>query len=372
MIAVPRYRFVLFLLAALAACSTSVPPVSTGDELTLKPTSFRSILGWDADDHSAALVAFVLSCSEFAQENDGAATGQGELLAPVSVWKGVCRQAELVPPGDRVLAKQFFERAFVPFKASNGGNSTGLFTGYYEAALMGSRTQHRPFVYPIYASPPAGTPTFTREQIDKGALAGNVAAIVYTDDPVQRFFLHIQGSGRIQLDTGETIRVGYAGTNGLPYVSIGKALVDEGQLKKEDVTMPVLRQWLYDHPGDMWRIMWQNSSYIFFREVRAGPIGTEKVPLTPGRSLAVDAHYIPMGMPVFVDTMLPETPGSPITIHRKLMIAQDTGSAIRGPVRGDIFFGAGTAAEQLAGRMKEGGEETLLVPRALALLIKTP
>jgi membrane-bound lytic murein transglycosylase A len=338
-------------------------------KLELTPTTFDAIRGWNNDNQAEALTAFLKSCAVFATKPETAAIGQGKLLAPVKVWKEVCRKAEAVPVTDAAPARAFFENHFVPFKAFDGENSVGLYTGYYEPLLKGSLTRQRPFVYPVYGLPPEGTPTYTRAQIDFNALAGHTSVLAYVDDPVQLFFLHVQGSGRIRLEGGDVLRVGYAGSNGLPYTSIGKAMVKKGVLTKEQVSMQSIKQWLYDHPSDMWQAMWENTSYVFFRPLNGDPVGTGQAPLTAGRSLAVDARFISFGMPVFVDTILPATDGMPLSIHRKLLIAQDTGSAIRGPLRGDIFFGFGTEAEQRAGVMRSGGERYLLVPRALANLL---
>ncbi len=365
-----RKLIILLALSLIAAACTEAPPGP--DKLSLKPIAFKKIIGWDSDNHAEALATFMKSCGAFALMRDTDAVGQGEMLAPVSVWKNVCRRAKIVPSGDSALAKDFFEESFIAMKITgNGKNHSGLLTGYYEPLLNGSRTQARPYVYPIYTLPDPKDASYTRAQIDLGILKGQVPVIAYVDDPVQLFFMHIQGSGSIQLPSGEIIHVGYAGTNNQPYVAIGKVLSDAKLLDKKDITMPVLRQWLYDHPNDMWHVMWANPSYIFFQEMNGGPFGAEKVALTPGRSLAVDSSFIPLGMPVFIDTLLPETPEAPVTIQRKLMIAQDTGRAIRGLKRGDIFFGSGYAAEELAGRMKSGGDMVLLVPRALARKIKT-
>jgi len=342
------------------------------DKLVLQPVSYKEVPGWREDGHNEPLAAFIKSCMAFIKMDDTDSTGQGVLRSPVTVWKAVCREATIVPAGDPALARHFFETFFVPFRATNNGNPIGLFTGYYEPLLNGSRTQQRPYVYPVYGLPEAGTPAYTRAQIDMGALNGHAPVLAYVDDPVARFFLHVQGSGRIALDTERRIDVGYAGSNGFNYRSIGKVLVDRGIFKKEDVTMLLLRQWLHDHPNDMWQVIWENPSYIFFREISGDPLGSEQVPLTAGRSLAVDQNFIPLGSPVFVNTEIPATPQAPLTIHRKLLIAQDTGTAIRGPVRGDIFFGFGENAEQVAGRMKATGEMILLVPRPLAITLNRP
>ena len=361
-----RRTFIWALLALTTACSSNTVIAPSSDRLVLKPVSYREIYGWNEDNQADALGAFVKSCGAFDRMQDNDATGQGDMLAPAVVWREVCRKAESTPPNENATARRFFEEYFIPARATNDGNPAGLITGYYEPVLKGSRIQQRPYVYPVYGVPVAGTPAYTRSQIDLGALNGHAPIVAYVDDPVRLFFLHIQGSGRILLPDNTMLHLSYAGSNGLPYVPIGKVLADQGSLNREQVTMPVLRQWLYDHPGDMWKIMWENTSYIYFRETQGDPVGTQQVPLTPGRSLAIDMRFIPLGAPIFLDTVLPETPDSPMTIHRKLLVAQDSGAAIKGPTRADIFFGFGTSAEQVAGRMKAGGAMTILLPRPLA------
>ncbi len=335
-------------------------------KLELQQVDYDALRGWGSDDQSEALDAFSKSCIAFNAQAETAAVGKGQLLAPVKVWKEICRKAASVPAGDAGQARIFFETQFVAFKAYDGSNPAGFYTGYYEPLLKGSLTRQRPYVYPLYGLPPAGTPQFTRAQIDFNSLNNVAPVLAYVDDPVQLFFLHVQGSGRVQLDNGSTLRVGYAGSNGLPYVSIGRQMVKKGVLTKEEASMQSIKQWLYDHPADMWQAMWENTSYVFFRQIQGDPVGTQQVPLTALRSLAVDADHIPLGMPVFVDTVLPAIEGSPLAFHRKLMIAQDTGGAIKGPIRADIFFGFGPAAEQRAGMMRSGGDSYVLVPRPLA------
>lgn len=364
-----RLRILASLVSAaslVAACSSLTGGNGADGTLRLQPVEFAQVRGWNSDNQAEALTAFLKSCAVFAAQPETAATGQGQLLAPVTVWKETCRKAVAVPESDGALARIFFETYFVPFKAFDGSNPTGLYTGYYEPLLKGSLTRKRPFVYPVYGVPPAGTPAYTRSQMDFNVLMGRAPVLAYVDDPVQLYFLHVQGSGRVQLDDGTILRVGYAASNGLPYVSIGKKLVERGILTREQVSMQSIKQWMYDHPNDMWQLMWENSSYVFFRPLTGDPVGSQQAPLTAGRSLAVDSTFIPLGMPVFVDTILPAIEGSPMTIMRKLMIAQDTGGAIKGPLRADIFFGFGTDAEQRAGLMRSGGESYVLVPRALA------
>ena len=360
-----------FFCLLLSGCTQPYPnqQPELPDKLILQKVSYKEISGWRDDNHIEALNAFLKSCAAFAMQNDFDATGKGDLLAPVAVWKSICRRANLVQNSDEITARSFFEENFVPMHASNNEKAGGLLTGYYEPIISGSRSKQSPFIYPIYNLPPAAFQSYTRKEIDSGALEGKTPAIAFVDDPIQLFFMHIQGSGRIQLENGEQIHVGYIGTNGQNYVAIGKVLADKGLLNKKDITMPILKQWLYDHPQDAWQIMEENQSFVFFRELGADTIGSQNAALTAGRSLAVDANYIPLGMPVFVDTLLPDTSESPKTIHRKLMIAQDTGRAIKGPIRGDIFFGSGAEAEKIAGKLKSGGEFILLVPKSIANLL---
>lgn len=363
-----RKLLVTVCVLSLASCSMLEGGRGTRTgKLELQPVPvFEAIRGWQTDNQAEALTAFLKSCSAFTAQPDTAATGQGKLLAPVRVWKEICRKANAVPETDAAQARAFFEEQFVPYKALNGSDAVGFYTGYYEPLLKGSLTRQRPYVYPVYGLPPTGTPAYTRSQIDFNALEGRAPVLAYVDDPVQLFFMHVQGSGRIQLDSGATLRLGYAGSNGLTYVSLGKEMVKKGIFTKEQVSMQAIRQWLHDHPNDMWQALWSNPSYVFFRPLNGDPVGTQQVPLTAGRSLAVDTQFIPLGMPVFVDTVLPAIEGASASIHRKLLIAQDTGGAIRGPLRGDIFFGFGSEAEQRAGAMRSGGESYVLVPRALA------
>jgi membrane-bound lytic murein transglycosylase A len=370
-----KYFFLFsLLLLALTRCASEAPrQAHANGKLLPVAVKFSALPGWADDNHVEALAVFNKSCKDIVARPDMEIDGRGPLASPYITWKFLCRRASLIAANDETQARGFFESAFLPYKATDDGDSGGFFTGYYEPLLLGSRTNAPPFLYPVYAPPPPGTPARTRAEIDLGALNGIAAPLLFVDDPVQLFFLHIQGSGRIQLENGQIVHIGFAGNNGQHYVAIGKVLAAKGLMKKEEVTMPKLRQWLYDHPRDMWQVMWENPSYVFFQETNeAGPFGTEHVALTPRRSLAVDINHVPLGMPVYVDTALPETPASPIVIERRLYIAQDTGGAIRGPVRGDIFFGFGTGAEDLAGRMKAGGEEYLLIPRAIALTLKKP
>ncbi len=361
-----RHRLhVLVVVLAVMVSTWPAGAPAVADRMLLSPAGFKDITGWASENHAEALAAFLKSCEDFSALEDGEAIGKEQLLAPATVWKAVCRKASLVPPNDEVDARKFLEEQFVPMRLTTDEKDSVFITGYYEPLLNGSCTKKRPFVYPVYALP--DHPIFyTRKEIDKGFLGEYAKAIAYVDDPVQLFFLHVQGSGGIRTDCGNIMRVGFAGNNNQPYVSIGKVLVDRGEIEKKNISMQSIRKWLYDHPKEMWQTLWQNPSYIFFHEMKGGPLGTEKVELTPNRSLAVDRNYIPLGMPVFVDTVVPGVGEAPFTLWHKLMVAQDTGRAIEGPMRGDIFFGSGYAAEEIAGRMQAGGTFILFVPHEIA------
>jgi membrane-bound lytic murein transglycosylase A len=211
-------------------------------------------------------------------------------------------------------------------------------------------------------------PYYSRRDIDSGALAGRGLELLWVDDPIDKFFLQVQGSGQVRLNDGSLIRVGYAGQNGQPYRAIGRDLIEMGVLTREQVTMPAIRAWLEAHPADAPQIMERNRSYIFFEErpelaPDEGPLGAQGVSLTAGRSLAVDPRYIPFGVPVWLETTAPWPEGDgPL---RRLMVAQDAGGAIKGVVRGDVFWGAGERAAAIAGRMKSPGRYAVLVPKAL-------
>lgn len=354
------------LFALLLATCVSLSCNARADEkMYLQRVEYSDISGWGSDNHVDALDTFLRSCSDFDLHPDGEAIGKEQFLAPAIVWKRVCQKAYLITASDEPGARHFFEQEFVPVKLTSDKNEHATLTGYYEPLLNGSRTKERPYVYPVYAQP-ALPVNFTRAKIDAlGYLGGVAPVIAYVDDPVKLFFMHVQGSGIIKTSCGENIHVGYAGNNGQSYVSIGKVMVDKGLIDKKDVSMQTISEWLYAHPDQMWDIMWHNPSYIFFHEMDGGPYGTERVRLTSNRSLAVDSNYIPLGMPVFVNSAVPKIGGAPYTLFHKLMVAQDTGHAIIGPMRGDIYFGTGIDSEQLAGRMNAGGDFTLLMPQEL-------
>ena len=368
------------------------PPVS--DRLLLHRATFADLAGWEDDHQSAAIVALRRSCAPLLTRADAYAVGQNGIGGTAAAWRTACEAVAGLAPDDDA-ARHVLEAHFVPLRVTNNGEAEGLFTGYYEPELRGRRIREGKGdgAVPLYTTPPdlvtvdlgafreslknqrtAGRvvdgrlePFPDRAAIEGGALAGRGLEIAWVDDPIDAFFLHIQGSGRITLDDGSTMRVGYAGQNGHSYFAIGRELVASGELDSETVSLQTIRAWLRAHPARAPAVMATNRSYIFFRELdEAGPVGAQGVVLTPQRSLAVDRRFLPLGAPVWLDASAPsaEAEGADVVL-RQLMVTQDTGGAIRGPVRGDVFWGHGREAEEVAGRMKHRGRYYLLLPVAV-------
>jgi membrane-bound lytic murein transglycosylase A len=341
--------------------------------IRLKPISFTEIEGWAEDDHAAALRAFIKSA------HDDPKLRYGD--AAILLGEDVSREA----------ARIFFEDLYTPHVVEDAGDG-GLVTGYYEPEVNGSRERSGKFQVPVYGRPDDlvrvkpdllrafynhkfGTmrrkgdelvPYYTRAEIDAGALEGRGLGILYLDDPVELFFMQIQGSGRVRLTDGSWVRLGYADKNGHPYTSIGKLLAERREGRPPDLTMEGLKSWLREDPARGRALMQKNKSYVFFRELPEaeageGPIGAQGVPLMPGRSLAVDTAYHRLGTPIFVSApALATSDGKPF---RRLMVAQDVGSAIRGKERGDIYWGSGAEAGAIAGRVKHKARFYFLLPK---------
>ena len=371
----------------LAACVTAPRQAPETASLILRPASFGDLPGWEQDRQAEALTAFAQSCGALMKQSSISPSFND---APMSTanWQAACRA--LPANADDVAARHYFEQWFVPWQASGDGETHGLFTGYYEAALRGSRQRHGVYQIPLRLRPAdlvmvelgdfrpelkgqriAGSvinghlkPYADRQAIEAGKLANDAQLqFVWVDDPVDAFFLQIQGSGTIALDDGTSLRVGYDAQNGWPYTAIGRALIERGDLPRDQVSMQSIRAWLKSHPQEAQQVMNFDRSYIFFKILGVNaPAGAEGVTLTPGRSLAVDHARLSYGVPIFVAAVAP-TPDQPP--FRRLMVAQDTGGAIRGPVRGDVFWGAGAQAEAVAGAMKADGQAWLLLPRGV-------
>src|SRR5262249_31829115 len=253
-----------------------------------------------------------------------------------------------------------------PLSVTDDGATEGLFTGYYEIELNGSRRQRGRYQTPIYRRPaePGAAARYSRAEIENGALAGRGLELFWIDNPIDAFFLEIQGSGRVRLRNGGTVRVGYDGQNGHPYVPVGRLLVERGVMPRSETTMMTIRDWMNQHPEAGAALRRENPSHVFFRELKGdGPVGAEGVVLTAERSLAVDRAFIALGIPIWLEAGERFAAADPV---RHLVVAQDTGGAIKGSVRGDLFWGTGNAPASRAGVMNARGRYYLLLPSAIA------
>lgn len=346
-------------------------PVTTA---RLEPAGFEELPGWDQDDTAAGFDAFRAGCAGLKNQPK---------------WAAVCGIAEGLATASPEAKRDFLKREFVPHRVVTAdGRTEGLLTGYYEPLIRGSRTPDSRHRFPIYGTPDdliavdlssvvpdtrnlrlrgrvigrKLVPYWTRADIDAGKAPLQGREIAWGDDAVDLFFLQIQGSGRVQLDTGEVMRIGYADQNGHPYRSVGRLLVERGELPVEQASMQGIRAWGLTNPARLTALLNENPSYVFFREMPVngeGPLGSLGVPLTAGRSLAVDPNSVPLGAPVYVETTWPGT-SRPLS---RLMAAQDTGGAIKGAVRADFFWGFGPDAGEQAGRMRQPLRLWVLLPR---------
>ncbi len=357
-------------LALLASCSThrpssithtppdSLPSAGILTPQPLTPTNWQQVEGWQDDSLTGVAGALRNNCLR---------------MKDLAKWKPICTAAAQLDDVDTVGIRAFFERYFTPLQLSNSnGSVNGLITGYYEPLLHGSRTRHAPYLHPLYRWPSSYKVTeklpARAQLLSQGILNG--AELVYVDNPVDAFFLQIQGSGRVLMDDGSIMRVGYSGTNGQPYRSIGRWLIDQGQITAAQATMQGLKEWARTHPTQVESVLAVNPRFVFFKEVptteiaasdqNTGPAGALGVPLTPERSIAVDPTSIPLGMPVFLATTRP-LKSEPLN---RLVFAQDVGTAIKGKVRADYFWGLGDQAGELAGKMKQSGRMWLLLPKS--------
>ncbi len=368
--------FAPLALFALSACGGVKPPPSPV-KARMNITRFEDIAGWNEDQTMGeAFGAFQRSCRAWTKASPGKMLGKGDMQVSAGTWQNLCAEAMPIFPLDEAAARNFFLTRFTPMSVQPLPDNSGLVTGYYEPLLFGSRQCGGRYTTPLYRLPPdrqEGVPYYDRRAINEGALANQGLELVCVDDPVAAFFLEIQGSGRIALEEGGIMRVGFSGQNGYKYNGIGKVLMDRGVFEKGKVTLLKLKQWLREHPTEAVEVMQQNPSYVFFQERTGadpseGPLGAQGIPLTPQRSLAVDPRFVPYGAPVFLATTLPAAVmQAPLNVpFRRLFIAQDTGGAIKGPARADLFFGFEPPAEALAGGMQQKGIFTLLLPPELA------
>ena len=354
------------------------PPVATPPTVPpsaiLKTVDWAQLPGWMDNDALAAWSAFMASCAPLKKQ---------------TAWQAVCETAAKQTPQDDAAARAFFERWLLPHQLSTTeGNDTGLVTGYYEPLLFGSRTPTSRYRFPLYGVPEdmliidlssvypelknyrlrgrveakRVVPYYNRSEIEAGRASLAEKELVWVDDAVDLFFLQIQGSGRVQLPSGEVVRIGYAEQNGHPYVSVGKKLVDMGELNVDQASMQGIKQWGIRNPEKLPALLNQNASYVFFRELPPspnGPPGALGIPLTDGRSIAVDPRAVTLGVPVYLATTFPNSTQA----LNRLVLAQDTGGAIKGVVRADFFWGYGDAAGKQAGSMRQQGKMWVLLPK---------
>ena len=382
-----RWLPLLILLAAGCAqvptpCPVCPPPPKPPgpERAQYLPSSFDALPGWKTNLLEPSLRAFMAGCPRVT----------GPLL-------DACATATTIPIGDEAGARRFFESLFVPYALANAeGVGTGMITGYYEPILRGSRSKSATARYPIFGVPDdllvvdltsvapetrgvrlrgrvdgrRVVPYYSRAEIDARGEGFAAPVIAWAADPVELFFLQIQGSGQIQLDNGERIRLGFAEQNGHPYRSLGRYLIDRGEMTLEQASMQGIKSWAAANPGRLQEALAANPSYVFFRELAdpRGPIGALGVPLAPQYSVAVDRRHVPLGAPVYLATTYPLS-AEPL---ERLMAAHDTGGAIRGVVRADFFWGTGDEAGAQAGRMRQEGRMWLLWPRGATLPSQEP
>ena len=391
--------FLLFVLFVVFAGNTDTARSAETDTIKFpdsqyEPVEWSDLDGWAGDDHAAAFSTFLASCRVLTVTKQRPA-GRGSVI--FDALKDVCATAFAAIPLDDGGARKFFEDNFRPLRINRLGDTGGFLTGYYEPIIEGSRVPTGQFTAPMYRRPPnlvvSGrrklgdafpnkgvkvgrrvgrrkiVPYYDRGEIEDGALDGWRLEICWLHDPVDVLFAQIQGSARIRLEDGTILRVNYDSHNGWPYVPVGKVLIDRGYLTKDTVSMGSIRDWMEANPDLAKDVRRQNKSYVFFRitdlATEDEAIGAEGVPLVPGRSIAIDHALHVYGMPFFINADLPIANEKASTKFRRLVFGQDTGSAIVGPARADIYFGAGDEAARIAGRIKNSGDFMMLIPRQL-------
>jgi membrane-bound lytic murein transglycosylase A len=347
----------------------------------IKPLTFAELEGWQNDDTAAAFTAFMKSCGAILN----ASAGDRRRRTLLAGLYNACEHGKAAGTLDSAQARKFFEANFKPVLVMPGvrtfGYYTGpggFFTGYYEAEVAGSRFPSDEYKVPLYRPPKAliGKKSkifsqYDRKEIVDGALAGKELEICWVKNPVDAFFAEIQGSTRIKLDDGKLLRLNYIASNGKPYTPVGRILIDRGVYTPEEMSMDKIREYMDAHPKEGAELRDKNRSYVFFSETSLGPqdecVGAQGVPMTPRRSIAVDSKLRMYGMPVWIDAKFPLKDLAPVDTFQHLMVAQDTGSAIRGPARADIYFGHGDDATHVAGRIKQFGKFVMLVPKDVAV-----
>ncbi len=400
----PRVLGVVLAAALLTGCAAIQPgppaapapvPPPTPPLLRLDAVQYGELQDWSQSDLRSALRAFQRSCAVLASRPDEAPLGGVNYAGTAGEWRQACSVGTPATTDDPETARRFFESEFVPYRVTPGVGA-GFFTGYYEPVLRGSRTRHDSYQTPLYGVPGdlvsvdlgqfreslkgqriVGKvmdgrliPYLTRADIEGGM--GMAVPILFVDDPIDAYFLQVQGSGRVLLDDGTVVRAAYAGQNGRPYISIGRILIQRGELTLETSSMQTIRAWLLAHPAQAQQLMNENPSFVFFTEQpigdpSLGAVGAQGVPLIPEASLAVDLTVHALGVPAWIETTAPDpNQTKPDQIFNRLLVMQDTGGAIRGPVRGDVYWGYSPEAGAIAGRMRGEGRMTVLLPKSVA------
>ncbi len=387
----------VWLLFSIESAIAATAPLRI-PETELEPMAFEQLDGWAAEDHLAALAAFRSSCVAVrrrSERRDAGRTRQEPKPIEQPLSAACEAAAELDGNVGRLSARRFFEAAFRPVRISKIGECDGFLTGYYEPEVEGRRKPGDGFVIPMYRQPAElvakkqarmhGFPNrgkigrragrklveyHDRAAIEDGALKDRGLEICWLKDPIDAFFIHIQGSARVRLEDGKILRLNYAAHNGHTYLPVGRVLADRGVVPRAEMTMDKIRAYFAETPDEGREIMRMNRSFIFFREVAelapdAEAVGAQGLPLTRERSIAVDRAIHAYGTPFWIEAELPFESERTMTSFRRLMLAQDTGSAIVGPARADVYFGAGIDAGTIAGRLKHAGRFFMLVPRAI-------
>ncbi len=358
-------------------------------KLGIRKASFAQLPGWKATNTKKSFIAFQTSCKAFLKQNPEKLVGSEYMDLQVKDWLPACNAAMAINADSKAETQLFFQKWFTPVEFFDNRPVQGLFTGYYMPLLQGSLTKTDEYNVPLYGLPKKLVtadlelfdtklknrkirgrvqnnkllPFYTREEINKGMIAKFTPVIVWLNSSIDRSFLEIQGSGIIKLRDGSQLVVGYAGENGAAYTAIAKVLIDQGVMTRDNASMQHIRKYLEAHPEQIDRVLNQNKSFVFFEILRnKAALGTQGVPLTPGYSLAIDRKWVPLGAPVWLNTTRPDHKSDQQKIFQRLMVAQDTGGAIKGVVRGDVYWGAGERATHIAGKMKNPGHYWVLLP----------
>jgi membrane-bound lytic murein transglycosylase A len=365
-------------------------PVPVEEKLSFKQATFSQLPGWKTADTKKSLQAFQISCKAFLKQNPDKSVGSDYVDLKAKDWQPACQAALELDTTSNKKIKAFFQEWFMPVEFFKQQPVEGLFTGYYMPLLQGSLKKTEKYNVPLYGLPSnlvtvhlrkfshkfkhrilvgrlqgkQVVPFYTRRQINHGAIKDVAPVIAWVNSKVDRSFLEIQGSGVIALDDGTQLVVGYSGENGAPYTSIAKVLIDKGVMTKDNASMQHIRRYLAEHPKQMDRVLDKNKSFVFFSVLKKEvTLGSQGVALTPGYSLAIDKKWVPLGAPIWLNTTRPDHKSEDQKTFQRLMIAQDTGGAIKGMVRGDVYWGAGERATSIAGKMKNPGHYWLLLPK---------